>query len=110
MLTPGDAANIGGRPITGVAGPSGCVRSTMRSRPVFRSATSRISVSELIIPSSTFLGKVALKLEAILEEAKAGDERRRSDGVHLRDDRGQLAAGDRVVDAGDERLDGRDHR
>ena len=32
MVTPGDAANIGGRPITGVVGPSGCVRSTTRER------------------------------------------------------------------------------
>ena len=29
IVTPGDGANIGGRPMTGVSGPSGCVRSTI---------------------------------------------------------------------------------
>ena len=38
--TPGDAAKMGGRPMTGVSGPSGCVRSTMRRRPASSSATS----------------------------------------------------------------------
>jgi hypothetical protein len=40
MVTPGDAAKIGGRPITGVSGPSGCVRSTTRRRPAFKSSRS----------------------------------------------------------------------
>ena len=39
--TPGDAANIGGRPITGVSGPSGCDRSTTVMRPAASSAPAR---------------------------------------------------------------------
>ncbi|MND05607.1 hypothetical protein D3C83_265030 [compost metagenome] len=44
IVTPGDAAKAGGRPITGVAGPSGWVRSTTVTRPAARSATSAASV------------------------------------------------------------------
>src|SRR4051812_6261734 len=44
MLTPGDEAKIGGSPITGVAGPSGWVRSTISSRPAARSSTRCVSV------------------------------------------------------------------
>ena len=40
IVTPGDGANIGGRPITGVDGPSGCVKSTTFSVPRFSSSTS----------------------------------------------------------------------
>ncbi len=43
--TPGDAANIGGSPITGVSGPSGCVRSTTVIRPAARSATSVVAMT-----------------------------------------------------------------
>src|SRR5438105_7922446 len=44
--TPGDGANIGGSPITGVSGPSGCVRSTTFSEP--RSSAAMSSVSTVI--------------------------------------------------------------
>src|SRR5205814_6079570 len=44
--TPGDGANIGGSPITGVSGPSGWVRSTTFSVP--RSSAAMSSVSTVI--------------------------------------------------------------
>src|SRR3954471_21892656 len=44
--TPGDGANIGGSPITGVSGPSGCVRSTTLSVP--RSSAAIKSASTVI--------------------------------------------------------------
>ncbi len=47
MATPGEAAKIGGRSITGVSGPSGCVRSTTRSRPDWRSSTSWVRVEDM---------------------------------------------------------------
>jgi len=40
IVTPGEAAKIGGRPITGVDGPSGCVRSTTFNVPRSSSSTS----------------------------------------------------------------------
>src|SRR5580704_10611108 len=45
--TPGEAANIGGRSITGVVGPSGCDRSITRSRPAARSVTSAVRVEDM---------------------------------------------------------------
>src|SRR6476661_3706882 len=44
--TPGDGANIGGSPITGVSGPRGCVRSTTFSVP--RSSAAMNSASTVI--------------------------------------------------------------
>src|SRR4051794_36488160 len=45
--TPGEDANIGGNPITGVSGPSGCVRSTIVSRLAARSAMRAASVVDM---------------------------------------------------------------
>src|SRR4051812_21506499 len=44
MAAPGDEANIGGRAITGVDGPSGWLRSRTVTRPAARSAMSVVSV------------------------------------------------------------------
>ena len=41
IVMPGDGAKIAGRPITGVEGPSGWVRSTTFTVPRFSSSTSR---------------------------------------------------------------------
>ena len=40
LVTPGEAAKIGGKPMTGVQGPSGCVRSTTFNVPRPSSSTS----------------------------------------------------------------------
>src|SRR5688572_22054192 len=40
IVTPGDGANIGGKPMTGVSCPSGCDKSITSTRPAARSATS----------------------------------------------------------------------
>ena len=40
IVTPGDGANMGGSPMTGVDGPSGCVKSTTFSVPRCSSSTS----------------------------------------------------------------------
>src|SRR5436309_8231037 len=52
IVTPGDGANTGGRPMTGVDGPSGCVRSTTTSRPDCRSSTSWASVDVMFSGTS----------------------------------------------------------
>src|SRR5437899_321987 len=96
MVTPGDGAKIGGRPMTGVDGPSGCVRSTTTSRPDCRSSTSSVSVDMLQVP---------LELKSILQQREIGDIARRSDRFDFRDDRRQLAGGQRVVDRADEAVD-----
>src|SRR5215471_13653755 len=93
METPGDAANIAGMSITGVPGPSGCVRSTTFSRPAARSSTSCVSVvaTSLLRRASSALRQIALKLKAILEQRQACHVARRADRVDLCDDRREIA-------------------
>src|SRR6476661_2101698 len=81
IVTPGDGANIGGRPMTGVAGPRGCVRSTTTTRPDCRSSTS--CASDIL--------QIPLKLKAILQQRQIGDVPRRPHGLDFRDDRRQFA-------------------
>src|SRR5436309_12333172 len=47
MVTPGEAAKIGDNPITGVAGPSGCVRSTTFSEPLRSASTSWVRIVDI---------------------------------------------------------------
>ena len=48
IVTPGEGANIGGSPMTGVDDPSGCVKSTTLSVPRFNSSTSCASMRVII--------------------------------------------------------------
>src|SRR5689334_4922930 len=84
--TPGDGANIGGKPITGVSGPSGCDKSMTVIRPAARSATSDASVDMFLLSSL----QVALKLETVFEQAEVGDECGRTRRLDLRDKRRQV--------------------
>src|SRR5437879_13114932 len=95
IVTPGDAAKIGGRPMTGVDGPRGCDRSTTTSRPDCKSSTS----------CASDMFQVPLELKSVLEQRQIADVRRRSHRVDLCDDRRQLAGGERFVDRGDEAAD-----
>src|SRR5206468_6188527 len=79
--TPGDAAKIGGRPMIGVRGPSGCVRSTIRNRPACRSSRSCASVDAT--------GQIPLKFEPVLEQRAIGDVSRRANDFDLPDKRCQ---------------------
>ena len=89
--TPGDDAKIGGRPMTGVSGPSGCVRSTTRDAAGGEIGDECVKTSIMSAPLWQASLQVALKLEAVFEQAKVGDKRRRPDRVDLGDERRQLA-------------------
>src|SRR5437870_3287026 len=85
--TPGDAANIGGKPITGVSGPSVCDRSTIRRRPAASCSTSCISTD-----TSSLRGRhaqalqMALELEAVFQQPELRHVAFGSDRLHLRHD------------------------
>src|SRR5437764_9720049 len=97
MLIPGDEANWVGSPITGVSGPSGCVRSTILSRPVSSASISSASSAGMALLLS-LEPQVALELEAVLEEPQIGDEARGARRLDLRDDGGQVMGGERRIE------------
>src|SRR5262245_63834478 len=95
METPGDGANVGGRPITGVAGPRGCVRSTTWTRPDISSA---IRVASGLPAMSASVGSApatqpALEFEPVFKEREVGDVAARPDRLDLRHDRRQIEIG-----------------
>ena len=53
IVTPGVGAKIGGKPITGVAGPSDCVRSTTFNAPRFSSSINCVSTRLMGPPASS---------------------------------------------------------
>src|SRR6266516_1186706 len=98
MLIPGDEANWVGSPITGVSGPSGCVRSTILSRPVSSASISSASSAGMALLLSLELSQVALELAAVLEEPQIGDEACGARRLDLRDDGGQVMGGERRIE------------
>src|SRR5437870_13846219 len=95
MLIPGDEANWVGSPITGVSGPSGCVRSTILSRPVSSASISSASSAGMALLLSLELSEVALELEAVLEEPQIGDEVCGARRLNLPDDGGRAIGSQR---------------
>src|SRR5580765_3563589 len=96
IVTPGDAPNAGGKPMTGVSGPSGCVRSTTFNRPEASSSTSCVSVDgmgRLRRGRSAAVRQVALKLKPVLEQREPRHVARRAHRVDFRDDRREIARG-----------------
>ena len=105
MVSPGEAAKIGGRSITGVSGPSGWVRSTTLIRPLsqffdqqwderrcqapsfgqFRSRRYAL----LLLP----LSDGALEVEAVFRQLAGPSRNVRADGLDLGHDGRQFVAG-----------------
>src|SRR5690349_15636347 len=122
IVTPGDGANIGGSPMTGVAGPSGCVRSTTFNAPRRSSSTSRVSTPLMAFPVSSTLwrggltrrltrGDPSLESKAVFRQLQVHAVVVRADGGDLGDHDAEAAARERVDRRLAElhhRIDGRD--
>src|SRR5262249_55188538 len=72
IATPGDAANTGGNWMTGVSGPSGCVRSTTLMDPAASAAASSIRIA------------LAIETGIIDKRHKTQDTRRKTQGRERR--------------------------
>ena len=97
IVTPGDGANIGGRPITGVEGPSGCVRSTTFSVPRFSSSTSWVNTLLMTSPASMSVAAIhRLNRKAFSGKLQVHAVVIRADGRDLRHDHAQIVSRERV--------------
>src|SRR5204863_1143035 len=79
IVTPGEGAKMGGRPMTGVSGPSGCVRSITVSRPAARSAANVDSVVGMNVAYSTAVSRSSLLLAGALAVTTAAALAQRPD-------------------------------
>src|SRR5688572_10349243 len=99
IVTPGDDPNIGGRPMTGVSGPSGDVRSTTLIAPLASPAIRSLSTR----PPQVL--QVTLKLVPVLEQRQIGDEGLRSHRLHFGDQGREIAGAGSVRERHRELLD-----
>src|SRR5205085_8715271 len=77
IVTPGDDAKIGGSPITGVSGPSGCVRSTTLMEPLARASASCVS-RVICHPEQRLLSKSCKELRQSLNRRGSQRESQRA--------------------------------